>query len=83
MLGTLPPTNWFQIFKKIPLLLVMMSHRKWVSKKNGIRKKGGGSQISITILDPTDLYQTSLYMVRKQHPIQIDNFLPFAMVKFL
>ena len=50
MLGTFPPTNWSQIFKEIPLLLVIMSHRKWDGGEGGREEKGGESQTSVISL---------------------------------
>ena len=41
--------NWFQISEEIPLLLVIISHRKWDSGEDGMGEKGGGSQMSVTI----------------------------------
>ena len=48
MLGTSPPTNWFQISEEIPSLLVIMSHREWDSRKGRRAEKGGRSQTSVT-----------------------------------
>ena len=48
MLGTLLPTNWSQILKEIPLLLVIMSHKEWDGEEDGMGEKGEGSQTSIT-----------------------------------
>ena len=42
MLGTLPPTNWFQISKEIPLLFVIMFHRVWDGGEGGSKEKGRG-----------------------------------------
>ena len=50
MLRTLPPTNWSQISKEIPLLLVIMSHREWDSGEDGMGEKGRRFQTSVTIL---------------------------------
>ena len=41
--------NWSQISKEIPLSLVIISHRKWDGGKDGMVKKGGGSQTSVTL----------------------------------
>ena len=49
MLGTLLPTNWSQISKEIPLLLVIMSYKKWDGGEDGMGGKGGGSQTSVII----------------------------------
>ena len=57
MLGTLPPTNWFQISEKIPSLLVIISHRQWNSGEDRTGEKGGGSQTSVT------LAQVSLHLL--------------------
>ena len=50
MLGTLLPMNWSQISKEIPSSLVIMSYREWDGGENGMREKGGGSQISVTVV---------------------------------
>ena len=48
MLGTSPPTTQSQISKKIPLLLVIMFHKEWDGREDGMGEKGGGSQASVT-----------------------------------
>ena len=40
--------DWSQISEEIPSLLVIMSHREWDSGEDGMEKKGGGSQTSVT-----------------------------------
>ena len=42
------PTNWSQISKEFPLLLVIMSHREWNGGEDGMGEKDGGSQTSVT-----------------------------------
>ena len=51
MLRTLPPTNWSQIIKKIPLSLVIMSYREWDGGEDEIGEKGRGSQTSVTVAE--------------------------------
>ena len=41
--------NWSQIPEKIPLLLVIMSHREWDGGKDRMGKKSRGSQTSVTV----------------------------------
>ena len=48
MLRTSLPTNWSQIFEKIPSLLVIMFHKEWDGREGGMAEKGGGSQTSVT-----------------------------------
>ena len=42
--------NWSQISEEIPLLFVIISHKEWDSGEGGSEEKGGGSQISVTII---------------------------------
>ena len=50
MLGTSLPTNWSQISKEIPLLVVIIFHKEWDGEEGRSEEKGGRSQMSIPAL---------------------------------
>ena len=71
------------------LVLIQAKHNRFNAKFSCILQK---KSIPKSIVNHTwlwilaiasDLHQTDSCMVRKQHPTQTDNFLPFATVRFL
>ena len=51
--------NWSQISEEIPLLLVIMFHRKWDGGEDEMGEKGGGFQTSITPTPWKNLFSSS------------------------